>query len=115
MTAEHLVASVVLLPAALLLPGPSAPREWGALVVLALVHTVGTGMLFLSGLRHVRADHAAVLTYAEPVSAVMFAALLLGQPVTLAIVAGGIAVVAGGVLVARLGIGLGQEAPPTGG
>ena len=65
MTAENVTASVLLLPAALLLTGPAGPREWGALAVLALVHTVFTGFLFVSGLRRVRADHAAILTYAR--------------------------------------------------
>lgn len=111
LTAESVTAAVLLLPAAFLLPGPAAPREFGALAVLALVHTVATGLLFVSGLRRVRADHAAVLTYAEPVSAVLFGALLLGQPVTLATVLGGGAVVVAGVLVARFGTGFGQEAP----
>lgn len=113
MTAENVTASALLLPAALLLAGPTSSREWGALAVLALVHTVFTGFLFVSGLRRVRADHAAILTYAEPVSAVLFGALLLHQAVTAAIVVGGAAVVAGGVLVARMGTGYGQEAPQT--
>lgn len=113
MTAENVTASALLLPAALLLAGPTSSREWGALAVLALVHTVFTGFLFVSGLRRVRADHAAILTYAEPVSAVLFGALLLHQPITAAIVVGGSAVVAGGVLVARMGTGYGQEAPQT--
>lgn len=111
MLVEDATAAVLLLPAALLLPGITTPREWAAIAVIALVHTVLTGFLFVSGLRRVRADHAAILTYAEPVSAVVFGALLLHQPVTLAIVLGGAAVVAGGVLVARLGTGFGQELP----
>ena len=54
------------------------------MTVIALVHTVLTGLLFVSGLRRVRPDHAAILTYGEPVSAVLFGALLLRQPVTAA-------------------------------
>jgi drug/metabolite transporter (DMT)-like permease len=111
MIAEDVTAAVLLLPVALLMPGPRGPVEWGALAVIALVHTVLTGFLFVSGLRRVRPDHAAVLTYAEPASAVVFGALLLHQPVTLAIVLGGAAVVVAGALVARLGTGYGQEVP----
>lgn len=110
MITEDVVASVLLLPAVWLLAGPSTPVQWGSLAVLAVVHTVMTGFLFMSGLRRVRADHGAILTYAEPVSAVVFGALLLHQPITAAVVLGGTAVVAGGVLVARLGTGFGQEA-----
>jgi drug/metabolite transporter (DMT)-like permease len=112
MLTEYVTGSVLLLPAALLLPGPHTSSEWGAVAVLAIVLTVLTGLLFVSGLRRVRADHAAILTYGEPVSAVVFGALLLHQPLTAAVVAGGAAVVAAGVLVARMHIGFGQEAPP---
>jgi drug/metabolite transporter (DMT)-like permease len=93
---------------------PSTPTECAGLAILALVHTVLTGLLFVSGLRRVRPDHAAILTYAEPVSAVVFGALVLHQPVTLPVVLGGAAVVAGGTLVARMDTGYGQEAPQGG-
>jgi drug/metabolite transporter (DMT)-like permease len=110
MIAEDVVAAVLLLPAVFLLQGPSTRVEWLALVVLALVHTVFTGLLFMGGLQRVRADHAAVLCYAEPVSAVVFGALFLHQPVTALIALGGAGVVAGGVMVARMDTGFGQEA-----
>jgi drug/metabolite transporter (DMT)-like permease len=111
MAGETLAASVVLLPAMLLLPGPSTAVEWGSLATLGVVHTAGTGLLFLTGLRAVRADHAAILTYAEPVAAVLFAAAFLAEPLTLPTVAGGAMVVLGGVLVARMEPTPGIEAP----
>ncbi|KUK47354.1 MAG: Uncharacterized protein XD74_2055, partial [Actinobacteria bacterium 66_15] len=111
MAGETLAASVVLLPAMLLLPGPSTAVEWGSLATLGVVHTAGTGLLFLTGLRAVRADHAAILTYAEPVAAVLFAAAFLAEPLTLPTVAGGAMVVLGGILVARMEPTPGIEAP----
>jgi drug/metabolite transporter (DMT)-like permease len=60
-------------------------------------------MIFLGGLRRVRTDRAAILTYAEPVSAVILAAMFLGEPLTVATIVGGTMVVAGGVVVTRLG------------
>ena len=54
--------------------GPTTATAYGALLTLGLVQTAFAGVLFLSGLRRVRTDHAAILTYAEPVSAVAFAA-----------------------------------------
>lgn len=111
MLGEDLTILALLLPAVLLLPGPATPVEWGALAVLGIVHTAGTGVLFLSGLRAVRTDHAAILTYAEPVSAVAFAALFLGQPVTTGTLIGGALVVLGGVLVARMEPAPAIEAP----
>jgi drug/metabolite transporter (DMT)-like permease len=53
-------------------------------------------------MRRVRTDHVAILTYVEPVSAIVFAALLLGEALTLPTVLGGLMVVAGGLAVARL-------------
>ncbi len=107
---EYVVASLLLLPAALLLAGPSSPTEWGALVTLGVVHTTVATLIFFSGLRHVRADHAAVFMYAEPVTAVIFAAVFLSEPLGWATAVGGAAVVAAGILVARMAP---RVSPPT--
>jgi drug/metabolite transporter (DMT)-like permease len=107
---EYVVASVLLLPAALALAGPSGPKEWGALIVLGVVHTTVATLIFFSGLRHVRADHAAVFMYAEPVTAVIFAAIFLSEPLGWATAVGGAAVVAAGILVARMAP---RVSPPT--
>ena len=111
MLGEDLTVAVVLLPLVLMRPSPATPIEWGALATLGVVQTAGTGFLFLSGLRAVRTQHAAILTYAEPVSAVLFAALFLAEPVTLATAVGGALVVLGGVLVARMEPSPGIETP----
>ena len=102
MFGEYLVAAAVLLPAALLLAGPVGAAEWGALATLGIVHTAFTGALFLTGLRLVPADRAAILTYAEPVSAVLFAAAFLGERASATTLVGGAAVVTAGIIVARL-------------
>lgn len=111
MLGEDITAAVVLLPVVLLSPGPSSAIEWGSLITLGVVHTAFTGFLFLSALRTVRADHAAVLTYAEPVSAVIFAALFLAEPLTLSTVVGGALVVLAGAVVARMEPAPGIETP----
>lgn len=101
MLGEYTAAAILLLPAVFLLDGPSAPIEWGALLVLGVLNTAVAGLLFLSGLREVRADQAAILTYAEPVSAVAFAAAFLGESLTAATIAGGAAVLVAGLMVTR--------------
>lgn len=115
MVGEYGVASLVLLPVVIWSyatgQGPSGAGSYVALVTLGVVHTAIAGFIFLSGLRLVRADHAGILMYAEPVSAVIFAALFLHEPLTLATVAGGTLVVLGGVLVARMEPASGIEAP----
>ena len=108
---ESVVAMLVLLPFVLLLPSFDGPGEWAAVLTLGLVHSGIVAFMFLSGLRHVRADHAAVLMYIEPVSAVIFAAMFLGEAVTFATLAGGTAVVVGGALVSRTARTPGVETP----
>lgn len=121
MLVEYTVASLILLPFVVWLyldgQGPTTTVSYGALAVLGVVQTAFAGMLFLKGLRRVRTDHAAILTYAEPASAVVFAAAFLGEPLTAATVAGGMMVVGGGALVARIDsgvVGHGPEAALTG-
>jgi drug/metabolite transporter (DMT)-like permease len=116
MVVEYATASVILLPFAVWMyargQGPTDLRSYAALATLGIVHTAIAGIIFLAGLRRVRTDHAAVLTYTEPASAVIFAAAFLGEPLTAATVIGGAMVVAGGALVARLETASsGQEAP----
>jgi drug/metabolite transporter (DMT)-like permease len=111
MFAQTVVAALLLLPAALTMPGPAAVREWASLAVLGLGLTTVPFLLFLSGLRRVRVDRVGVVTYVEPVSAVLLAALFLGEPLTATTVVGGAAVIAGGLLVGRLPASPGPEAP----
>jgi drug/metabolite transporter (DMT)-like permease len=109
---EYTVASLLLLPFVLTSPAPTGTQEWVSLALLGVVNTALTGFLFLSALRTIRADHAAILTYAEPVSAVVFAAVLLDEPLTATTVLGGAAVIAGGIAVARSRGGASVDGPP---
>jgi len=115
MVVEYTVATVILAPvvAAAYLRGdvPSSPRAYGALVALGIIHTAMTGVIFLGALRKLRTDHAAILTYTEPVAAVLFAAAFLGETLTAWTLAGGAMVVAGGLTVARLSPGAESPAP----
>lgn len=106
MVVEYGTASILLLPFVAWLyatgQGPTTLGSYWALATLGVVHTAFAGMLFLAGLRRVRTDHAAILTYTEPASAVVFAAMFLSQPLTVPTVVGGLMVIAGGAVVARL-------------
>lgn len=116
MLTEYTVASLVLLPFVIAAyargDAPTTPSAYASLVTLGVVHTALSGFIFLSGLRRVRTDHAAVLTYVEPVSAVVLAALFLGEPLTAITVIGGALVVTGGILVAKLEAREGIESLP---
>jgi drug/metabolite transporter (DMT)-like permease len=106
MVVEYTVASALLLPFVAVLysrgQGPTTLQSYGALLVLGLVQTAFAGVIFLGGLRRTRTDHAAILTYTEPVAAVVFAAAFLGEALTAWTAIGGAMVVAGGLAVARL-------------
>lgn len=106
MLGQYVVATIVLLPVVLYSyangGGPTSAGSYAALATLGIVHTALAGFVFFGALRHIRADHAGILMYAEPVSAVIFAALFLAEPLTPATVIGGVMVVLGGVLVARI-------------
>ena len=116
MLVEYSVASAILLPFVVVLysrgQGPTTPRAYAALATLGIVQTAFAGLVFLGGLRRIRTDRAAILTYTEPVSAVLFAALLLGEPLTVPTVVGALMVVAGGLVVARLEAPAAREPVP---
>ena len=70
------------------------------LVVLGVVLTGLTGVIYVGALKWVPATTAGILAYMEPVSAAVLAALILGEALTPAIVVGGLAIVGAGVMVA---------------
>lgn len=72
------------------------------LMILGVVHTGFASVLFIMGLKRMRADQAAVFTYMEPVSAIIFASLFLGEHLTWSTVIGGALVVIGGTIVSQL-------------
>jgi len=111
MVVEYLTATVLLSWAVLASPPLAETRAWGGLLALGLIDTALAGLIFLSGLRRVRTDHAATLTYAEPVSAVLFAAAFLGEALTANALLGGALVLSAGVLVSRLVPSGGIETP----
>lgn len=116
MLVEYTVASIALTPFVIYAYAqgdvPVGPTQYAALATLGVVHSAISGFIFLGGLRRVRTDHAAVLTYVEPVSAVVLAALFLSEPLTVWTALGGAMVVGGGVLVARLEAREGIETVP---
>jgi drug/metabolite transporter, DME family len=83
--ASSLIGALCLLPFALLI-GPSSspdPRAILPLIYLGLVTMAVASLLFYSGLRTAHASTAAVATLLEPVTAALFAVVLLAEPLTL--------------------------------
>ena len=74
------------------------------LVVLVLFGLISTAMalvLYLSGLMQVRAQSASIIALLEPASAVVFAYLILSEPVTASMLAGGALILLGAIIISR--------------
>jgi len=67
--------------------------------LLGLVTTAFSFSLFMDGLHYIRVQHAGIIAYVEPVSAPLYALVLLGQMPSGWTIAGGELIVAAGILV----------------
>jgi RarD protein len=87
------VAAAILVPWVLMTAGPQAlavpAGALGLLAVVGVVHTALALFLYFQGLRSVKVQHVGVLGYLDPVSAVLFAYLFLGEVPTAASLLGG--------------------------
>ena len=68
-------------------------------LLLGLVTTAFSFSLFMDGLHYIRVQHAGIIAYVEPVSAPLYALVLLGQRPSAWTVAGGALIVAAGIMV----------------
>jgi drug/metabolite transporter (DMT)-like permease len=82
-----------------------------ALILGLLVTAVGY-TLWMEGIRWVPVQHSAVLGFLTPVAAPVYALVLLGQPVTVWMVAGGALILTAGFLVVLRGQGDLESEPP---
>jgi drug/metabolite transporter, DME family len=97
---EDGVAALLLAPAAVLADYELGAPEVGYLLILGVLLSAVAGIAYVTALRSVAATTAGVLTYVEPVSAAVLAAILLGEGLTPGVVIGGAAIVAAGIAVA---------------
>ena len=92
-------ATALLWPAIVFPEYPLSGQSIVYLLVLGVLLTGLSGFLYVLALRVVPATTVGILSYMEPVSAAVLAALLLAEPLTPAVIAGGGAIVAAGVAV----------------
>jgi drug/metabolite transporter (DMT)-like permease len=81
---------------------PTGRDEWWLVLGLALVSTVIPHLLFYEGVSRLQASRVGVVSTAEPVVTVVLGVILLGETVTLSVLAGGLLVLCG-VLVVQSG------------
>ena len=99
---QLLTAGIVLLPYALLTGGvgqasPGA-RTLALLAVVCVVHTGLAYALYFSSMEHLPAHTLAILSYIDPVVAVLLSALLLHEPLTLPTVLGAVLILGAAIV-----------------
>ncbi|HLO04216.1 MAG TPA: DMT family transporter [Symbiobacteriaceae bacterium] len=99
---QCLSAAAVLLPVLLLTAGAGAlrldPLPLLLLAILGVIHTAGALVLYFWGLAGVKVQHLAVLSYLDPVAAVLFAFLFLGERPTGMVLLGGVLILGASLL-----------------
>lgn len=95
------VAGVVMMPFAMRYIGRGmvfSATDWWALAYFGFV-ALGAGLVFfLVGLKYVRhTSHASIMSYGEPIGAIILAAIFLKEPLTTFIVIGGLLVIGSGI------------------
>ena len=78
-------------------------RDLVAGLILGVVCTALAYLMWTHGMGMIKVQHSAILGYLEPVSAPVYALLLLGQAISLWTVIGGALIVVAGLLVVLLG------------
>ena len=90
---QFLAAVIVLLPYVALTGGFTVSsldrRGWILLLIVGFVHTGVTYCLYFSSLKELPGQKAAILSYIDPLVAVVVSVLLLGEQMTLLQAAGG--------------------------
>ena len=93
MTAAAVALAIVELPPPARVAAMDA-AAWGSVVGIAIVSTLGPLVLFLRGLKRLTNAEASILSLLEPLTAVVAAALLLGERLSAVQMAGGALVLA---------------------
>lgn len=98
---SYLVSALILSPSLLLIKSPLSPNS---LILLFLMGVLNTGVavtLYLKGLRSLKAQEAATITYLEPLSAIIFGYFMLGQEISIGIILGGALILTSQYLVVK--------------
>ncbi len=87
-------------------------QGWASLLVLGTVHTALAALVFIYAVKKVKAQHVGIIAYMEPLSAVVFGLIFLGEQPGWQDLAGGILIIAAGAIVLRRGfVEVGVEEP----
>ena len=91
---QFLAAILVLVPYVAMTSGVTLEQMngigWGCLLVVGLIHTGVTYCMYFSSLNHLSGQKAAILSYLDPLVAVVISVTLLQEPLTLVQGVGGL-------------------------
>jgi len=95
---SFLVAAIILLPVGIV-PLEVVSSNLIYLLILAIFPTILAVSLYFNGLKKVKAQSASILGLIEPISAVFFAVLVLGEQISIPELTGGALILIGAALV----------------
>ena len=98
------IAAVAVSPVLIGASGHQIVRAAPTLLMLGVLHTGVTGILYVSALTIVQAQQVSILVYLEPVTAVLWAWAVLNESPTLATLAGGVLIIAAGLMIVVPGL-----------
>lgn len=87
-------ASILLLPYVMITSGFDFSKmtgiSWGYMIFLGIVHTGFAYALYFSSLKELKGQTIAVLSYIDPITAILISALFLGEQLTMFQIIGGV-------------------------
>ena len=96
---SNFFAAILLLPVIVTVPLPTIKTSWPMLLSLGIINTGVAVSLYYAGLSKVKAHEAAILAYAEPLTAAILGMVLLQQGIApLAIIGGLLVIIAGSMI-----------------
>ena len=98
---SYLVSALILSPSLLLIKSPLSLNSFILLFLMGVLNTGVAVTLYLKGLRSLKAQEAATITYLEPLSAIIFGYFMLGQEISIGIILGGALILTSQYLVVR--------------
>ncbi|MCL5798161.1 MAG: DMT family transporter [Patescibacteria group bacterium] len=98
---QVLISALILLPTIFFVSYHMTVDKFVLLIIMGVIMTTISMSLFLGGLKSVKAQHAGIISYFEPLSAVIYAALLFGEIPTFSTLIGGALIIYAGYSVIK--------------
>jgi RarD protein len=93
------VASLIFLPIAWANPTEVGIVSLGSMFVMGLVHSALALGLYFAGLKKIKVQHASILSYVDPASALLYALIIFGEVPSMLTAIGGLCILAASYIV----------------